>query len=135
MEPRLILREATMTVEGGTAAATVRIGLDGETAVGHAASSDARSHLLLAGEAAVRALRQLLPDGIGLNLVHVGSELSAAERAAWAKLLLSTPEGMQRLLGIARFTADTPGAAAKAVLSAVNRRSALLLGQHTYRVA
>lgn len=132
MDTRLILNKAGIIRSNGSVVANVELAWEGATIVGEATSiGSTDGHLFLVGEATVRALRELLPPGYGLSLVHMESGLTEMERVAWAKLLLFAPDGPQRLLGIARFTADTPGTAAKAILSAVNRRAAFLLGQPT----
>lgn len=124
---RLVLRDASVNHTNGIVVAEVALGMNGTTVLGQAAAkTSAQGPLLLAGEATVRAMQQLLPRGFGLSLLQVESGSTDAERVVWAKLLLYTPDGTQRLLGIARFGADAPAAAARAILSAVNRRGAYL---------
>lgn len=125
---RIILRDVGFAVAGQSATATVGLVLDGRPAIGRAvARTGADMELRLPAEAAVRAITEFLPPGHGIVLEHVRSISSETEPAVWAKVLLLTPEGEQALLGIAGVTDDAPGAVVRAVLSAVNRRIALLL--------
>jgi hypothetical protein len=129
----LVLKDATVNQTNGIVVAEVELGMNGTTVVGQAAAKTSpQGPLFLAGEATVKAMQQLLPPGFGLSLLQVESEPADAERVVWAKLLLYTPDGPQRLLGIARFGADAPAAAARAILSAVNRRGSYLFEDHSH---
>ncbi|HLE78529.1 MAG TPA: hypothetical protein VJA65_09020 [bacterium] len=133
MSTRLVLKDATVNQTNGIVVAEVELGMNGTTVVGQAAAKTSpQGPLFLAGEATVKAMQQLLPPGFGLSLLQVESEPADAERVVWAKLLLYTPDGPQRLLGIARFGADAPAAAARAILSAVNRRGSYLFEDHSH---
>lgn len=128
-----MLKDATVNQTNGIVVAEVELGMNGTTVVGQAAAKTSpQGPLFLAGEATVKAMQQLLPPGFGLSLLQVESEPADAERVVWAKLLLYTPDGPQRLLGIARFGADAPAAAARAILSAVNRRGSYLFEDHSH---
>lgn len=129
MEPRLSLKGATMTVAGNQATATVELTAGSRKAVGRVVgdSTEDRS-LALVGEATVNAVREFLPPGYALALERIHLVPSGSESAVGALVRFLTPEEHQGLLGIAPLVGDPSGAAAKAVLSAVNRRAALLLG-------
>lgn len=120
-----------MSRTNGIVVAEVALAMNGTTVLGQAAAkTSVQGPLVLAGEATVKAMQQLLPSGFGLSLLQMEPESTDAERVVWAKLLLHTPDGTQRLLGIARFGTDAPAAAARAILSAVNRRGSYLFDAH-----
>jgi predicted regulator of Ras-like GTPase activity (Roadblock/LC7/MglB family) len=130
---RVILKKATLDVSGFVATARVELSLNGQKVMGKAVSrNDSDQHLLVAAEAALRAVTQLLPNGYGVVLEHitpVASEVDQTIRAVSVKVLFLTPSGAQTLLGIAKVSGDEPVAAAKTVLSAVNSSLEQVLAQ------
>lgn len=129
MEPRLLLRGASMTVSGDKATATVELAAGHRRAVGRAVANDHKTNTLsLVGEATVQAVGEFLPPGYALALEHIQVVPAEPESAVGARVKFFTPEEQHGLLGIAALSGDVSGAAAKAVLSAINRRAAVLLG-------
>ncbi len=130
MGSRLVLTRAALASPSPLRpTATVELALNGRSVVGVAESRiTADGELSAAGEAAVKAVTQFLPGGYSLSLAHILPVSAGVEQAVWARLLLSTPERTQPLEGIAGLGSDIAGAAAKAVLSATNRRIEQLLG-------
>jgi len=130
---RVILKEVTLDTTGHAATATVVLSLNGRNVIGKAvARNDQTQHLVVAAEATVRAVSELLPDGYGVVLEHItslASPLDQSIRAVSVKVLFLTPAGEQTLLGIAKLAGNEPVAAAKTVLSAVNASIELLIGQ------
>lgn len=130
MDTRLVLKSVTVDASHGQPVATVEVVLGDRTAVGHADAVKGRDgQLALVGEATVRAAKEFLPPAVALVLDRVVSVSSEAGQTMWAKVLFETPDGTQPLWGISPMADDVPTTAAKAVLSAINRRTALVLGQ------
>ena len=83
----------------------------------------------LVGEATGRALTELLPTGFGVVLQDVRHVTQGENQAVWATVMLVSPEGEEKLLGIAPGTDHGHAGPAKAVLNAINRRLSLVLAQ------
>lgn len=135
---RVILKNATLDVSGFAATARVELSLNGQKVMGKAVGrNDSSQYLLVAAEATLRAVTQLLPNGYGVALEYitpVTSEVDKNIRAVSVKVLFLTPGGAQTLLGIAKISGDEPVAAAKTVLSAVNSSLEELLAQATDQI-
>ncbi|MDQ7843004.1 MAG: hypothetical protein QN141_05780 [Armatimonadota bacterium] len=120
---RLILRRAELETVGFTAMALVELSFGDRRVVGRAVGRNIpEQYLHLAAEATVRAITEFLPTGYGLVLENIQPVSSATEIAVWANVILTSPTDEALLPGIARLEGDPSLAAAKTVLSAVNRR-------------
>ena len=84
-------------------------------------------YLALAAEATIRAVIEFLPTGYGIVLENIQPVSSATEVAVWANVIFITPMEEQLLPGIARLDGQPALAAARTILSAVNRRLELVL--------
>lgn len=125
---RVALRKAEMETAGFTATATVELALGDRHVVGKAVGRNIPDqYLSLAAEATIRAVTELLPTGYGIVLENIQPVSSATEVAVWANVIFITPTEEQLLPGIARLEGQPPLAAAKTVLSAINRRLELVL--------
>jgi hypothetical protein len=86
---------------------------------------------LLAGEATIRAMLELLPPGHAVELTHLQATTPSRE-ALWALTRFLSPDAEQSLFGIAPVQDGNEAmAAAKAILNAVNRRIEMLLAVPT----
>jgi len=82
---------------------------------------------ILAGEATIRGMLELLPAGHAVELTHLQATTPSRE-ALWALTRFLSPESEQSLFGIAPIQdGDEATSAAKAILNAVNRRIEVLL--------
>lgn len=127
---RLILKGVEVELSGAVATALVTLTWQDRQVVGKTVGRNVEGQqIALAAEATVRAVTEFLPSGYGVVLEHVKPVQDEVDLVLWAKVLLFTPDGEQSLLGIARTDSNAPQAAAKAVLSAVNRRVELVLTQ------
>lgn len=125
---RVALRKAEMETAGFTATATVELALGEQLVVGKAVGRNIPDqYLTLAAEATIRAVTELLPAGYGIVLENIQPVSSVTEVAVWANVIFITPTEEQLLPGIARLDGQPPLAAAKTVLSAINRRLELVL--------
>lgn len=125
---RVALKRVDATVVGNVATVHVSLGLGRREAT----AKTVGRHLpgqpaLLAGEATIRALLELLPAGHAVELTHLEAATPARE-ALWALTRFLSPEAEQSLFGIAPVQDENEAmAAAKAILNAVNRRIESLL--------
>lgn len=130
-EKRVVLKGVGFVVTGQSATATVGLVLDGRSATGRAVSRvGVDTQHRLPAEAATRAVSEFLPASYGVVLEQVqviSGEIG--QEALWARVLFLAPGGEEMLLGVAEIGSDAPGAAVRAVLSAVNRRIGLALDQ------
>lgn len=125
---RLVLRKAELETAGFTASATVELSFGSRHAVGKAVGRNIPDqYLALAAEATIRAVIEFLPTGYGIVLENIQPVSSATEVAVWANVIFITPTEEQLLPGIARLDGQPALAAAKTILSAVNRRLELVL--------
>ena len=125
---RLFLRKAELETAGFTASATVELSFGSRHAVGKAVGRNIPDqYLALAAEATIRAVIEFLPTGYGIVLENIQPVSSATEVAVWANVIFITPTEEQLLPGIARLDGQPALAAAKTILSAVNRRLELVL--------
>lgn len=125
---RVALKKAEMETAGFTATATVELALGDRLVVGRAVGRNIPDqYLALAAEATIRAITEILPTGYGVVLENIQPVSSATEVAVWANVIFITPTEEQLLPGIARLEEQAPLAAAKTILSAVNRRLELVL--------
>lgn len=125
---RIRLKGASLDVSGMVATATVKL-MHGEREVtGKAVGRNAQERrLILAAEAAARAITELLPHGYGVVVHDIQPAPAEVGKALWAAVLFLTPTGEESLLGIAPIDDMIFEAATKAVLNAVNRRIGPLL--------
>ena len=125
---RLVLRKAELETAGFTASATVELSFGSRHAVGKAVGRNIPDqYLALAAEATIRAVIEFLPTGYGIVLENIQPVSSATEVAVWANVIFITPMEEQLLPGIARLDGQPALAAARTILSAVNRRLELVL--------
>ena len=130
MEPakRVVLRKAELEAVGFTASATVEVSFGDRQVVGKAVGRNIPDqYLALAAEATIRAVTEFLPTGYGIVLENIQPVSSATEVAVWANIIFITPMDEQLLPGIARLDGQPTLAAAKTILSAVNRRLEMVL--------
>lgn len=129
MDTRLELTSVDVLPSPRGIAATAEIALGGRTASGRAESSNTEpnAQLALVGEAVLSAVMAFFPTGHSVTLERVWPVSSEGDQLVYAKVILSTPEEKRPLWGVAPLAGNTADVAAKAVLSAVNRRSGLFL--------
>jgi hypothetical protein len=123
IQERIVLETVQMNLSGQVATAAVRL-REAERRVSSRVvdrNVEARRPRLL-GEAATRALTELLPLGYGLILSDIHAITTEVGDALVAAVTLLTPEGEQVLMGVARNETGMAEAAVRAVLNAVNRR-------------
>lgn len=125
---RVILRRADLETAGFTATAIVELVLGDRHSVGRAVGRNVPDqYLSLAAEATIRAVTEFLPTGYAVVLQNIQPVSSATEVAVWANIMFISPKDEQLLPGIARLESQPTLAAAKTVLSAINRRLELAL--------
>lgn len=124
MDKRLILKHVLVEPSFRGAEATVELTLDDREAVGHHTGPTATSenNLAVVGEATVKAVTKFLPSNIDLSL----EKIMKAPDVVYAKVNFRSPKETAPLWGIAPLAEDVPGSVARAVLSAINRRSSLV---------
>ncbi len=124
---RIVLEAVQMNLSGQVATAVVRLREGGRRVSSRAVDRNVEARRLrLLGEAAARALTELLPVGYGLLLADIQSVGTEVGDAVVAAATLLTPEGEQTLMGVARTETGVAEAAVRAVLNAVNRRLAFV---------
>ena len=120
---RIVLETVQMNLCGQVATAVVRL-REGTRRVSSRSvdrNVEAKRPYLL-GEAAARALTELLPLGYGVILADIHPISTEVGDAVVAAITLLTPDGEQALMGVARTETGMAEAAVRAVLNAVNRR-------------
>lgn len=124
MDKRLILKNVFMEPSIGRAEATVELTLDNVEAVGHHAGGAAAADngLAVVGEATLKAVTKFLPSDTGFTLEKI---MKAAD-VVYAKVNFRSRKETHPLWGIAPLAEDVPGSVARAILSAINRRSSLV---------
>lgn len=129
---RVRLQGAGLDVSGLVATATVKLAFGDREVIGKSIGRNVQERrLLLAAEAAARAVTEFLPTGHGVMVQSIQPVPTEVGKALWTVVLLLTPHGEETLLGIAPLDEMVFEAAGKAVLSAVNRRIAPFLGQRS----
>lgn len=127
IQARIVLEAVQMNLSGQVATAVVRLREQGRRVSSRSVGRNVeprRLHLL--GDAAARALTELLPLGYGAVLADIQPITTDVGEAVVAAITLLTPEGEQVLMGVARTEAGMAEAAVRAVLNAVNRRLAFV---------
>lgn len=125
IQERIVLEGVQLNLSGRVATAVVRLREGGRRVSSRSVGRNVeqrRLHLL--GDAAARALTELLPIGFGVVLSDIQSVSTEAGEAVIAAVTLLAPDGEEVLMGVARTEAGVAEASARAVLSAVNRRLA-----------
>lgn len=124
MDKRLILKNVVMEPSFGGAEATVELTLDDVDAVGHHAGATAtpENNLAVVGEATLKAVTKFLPSDTGFTL----EKIMKAPDVVYAKVSFRSRKETHPLWGIAPLAEDIPGSVARAILSAINRRSSLV---------
>lgn len=125
---RIALKAVQVDAVGNVATVRVHLGLGAHEAAAKTVGRDLpEQRAVLAGEATIRALLELLPTGHAVELIHLQSTTPARE-ALWALTRFLSPDSEQSLFGIAPVQeGDEAMSAAKAILNAVNRRIEILL--------
>ncbi len=120
---RIVLGGVSLDRSGPAATATVELVSGDRRVKGKAVGRNVKERwVLLAAEATARAVTELLSDGHGVVLHSIRPVSAEAGEAILAIILFLTPTKEQFLFGIAPVSGETYEAAAKAVLSAANRR-------------
>jgi hypothetical protein len=129
---RIALKGVEASVVGTVATVHVSLGLGHRVATAKTVGRDQPGQrALLAGEATIRALLELLPPGHAVELTHLQATTPSRE-ALWALTRFLSPDAEQSLFGIAPVQDENEAmAAAKAILNAVNRRIEILLAVPT----
>jgi len=117
--------------EGGLSATVeVEVQYGERHAVGRVVGRNAPDRIpYLVGEATARALTELLPPGYGVILQDIQSVSHGEHQALWVAVMLMSPAGEEKLLGIAPGNENKYAGTARAVLNAINRRLSLVLNQ------
>ena len=127
IQERIVLEAVQMNLSGQVATAVVRLRERGRRVSSRSVGRNVepkRLHLL--GDAAVRALTELLPIGYGAVLADIQPIATEVGEAVVAAVTLLAPDGEQVLMGVARTETGMAEAAVRAVLNAVNRRLAFV---------
>jgi hypothetical protein len=132
IQGRVVLETVQMNLSGQVATAAVRLREADRRVSGRVVDRNVEAQRpRLLGEAAARALTELMPLGYGLILSDIQSIATAAGDAMVAAVTLLTPEGEQVLMGVARMETGMAEAAVRAVLNAVNRRLSFVFADTT----
>lgn len=125
---RIALKSVEASAVGTVATVHVSLGLGHREATAKTVGRDQPGQrALLAGEATIRAMLELLPPGHAVELTHLQATTPSRE-ALWALTRFLSPNVEQSLFGIAPVQDGNEAmAAAKAILNAVNRRIEMLL--------
>ena len=127
IQERIVLEAVQMNLSGQVATAVVRLRERGRRVSSRSVGRNVepkRLHLL--GEAAARALTELLPIGYGAVLADIQPIATEVGEAVVAAVTLLAPDGEQVLMGVARTETGMAEAAVRAVLNAVIRRLAFV---------
>ena len=129
---RIALRGVHVNAVGNVATVRVSLGLNHREATAKTVGRDLPGQrAIMAGEATIRALLELLPAGHAVELTHIQATTPSRE-ALWALTRFLSPDSEQSLFGIAPVQeGDEAMSAAKAILNAVNRRVEMLLAPPT----
>lgn len=120
---RILVESVQMTLSGQVATAVVRLReRDRHVASRTVGRNLEPQRLGLVGDAAARALTELLPIGYGILLTDIRSVGTEVGEVVVAAVTLLTPEAEQVLMGVAGAKAGMAEAAVRAILGAVNRR-------------
>lgn len=125
---RIALEGVDVNAVGNVATVRVSLSLDHREATAKTVGRDLPGQrAILAGEATIRAMLELLPAGHAVELTHLQATTPSRE-ALWALTRFLSPDSEQSLFGIAPVQeGDEAVSAAKAILNAVNRRVEVLL--------
>jgi len=127
VQERIVLESVGLNISGQVATATVRLRERGRVVSGRAVGRNVEpQRLSLLGDAAARALTELLPLGYGVLLSGIRPVTIEVGDAVIAAATLLTPGGEVTLMGVAPADGGVTEAAVRAVLDAVNRRLAYL---------
>lgn len=126
---RIVLEAVDVSGVGNVATVRVSLSLDHRESTAKTVGRDAPGQrAILAGQATIRAMLELLPAGHAVELTHLEAT-TAAREALWALTRFLSPDSEQSLFGIAPVQEGNEAmSAAKAILNAVNRRIEILLG-------
>ena len=127
---RVVLVRCNVADSGMAATVDVEVRYGERVAVGKVVGRNAPDRIpYLVGEATGRALTELLPKGFGVVLQDVRQVTQGDNQALWATVMLVSPDGEEKLLGISPGVDHGHTGPAKAVLNAINRRLSLVLAQ------
>ena len=129
---RIALAGVDVNTVGNVATVRVSLSLDHRQATAKTVGRDLPGQrAILAGEATIRAILDLLPAAHAVELTHLQATTPSRE-ALWALTRFLSPDSEQSLFGIAPVQeGDEAISAAKAILNAVNRRVEMLLAPPT----
>lgn len=123
---RLILEGVGLNITGQVATVVVDLSYGTRKQTEKVVARDSKEgRRVLIAEAAARAVTAFLPNGYGVVLKSINATPPDGD-ALLAKIVFLTPSGEETLMGVAPLD-DELRAAAKAVLSALNRRISRLL--------
>lgn len=121
MDKRLVLKN--VLVAPGGSEATVELAVDDREVAGRATwSATVQDPLSVVAEATLSAIAQFLRSEVALTL----GKLMKAPDVLYARVDFRTAKETHELWGICPLTDDHPTDVAKAILSAINRRSAMV---------
>lgn len=125
---RIALKGVQVNAVGNVATVRVHLRLGSQEAVAKTVGRDLpEQRAILAGQATIRAMLEILPAGHAVELIHLQATTQSRE-ALWALTRFLSPDSEQSLFGIAPVQeGDEAMSAAKAILNAVNRRIEILL--------
>jgi hypothetical protein len=122
---RIVLEAVQMNLSGQVATAVVRLREQARRVSSRSVGRNVEARRLhLLGDAATRALTELLPLGYGAVLADIHPITTEVGEAVVVAVTLLAPDGEQVLMGVARTDSGMAEAAVRAVLNAVNRRLA-----------
>jgi len=124
---RIVLEAVQMNLSGQVATAVVRLREQARRVSSRSVGRNVEARRLhLLGDAATRALTELLPLGYGAVLADIHPITTEVGEAVVVAVTLLAPDGEQVLMGVARTDSGMAEAAVRAVLNAVNRRLAFV---------
>jgi len=125
---RIALEGVDVNAVGNIATVRVSLSLNHQRVAAKTVGRDLPGQrAVLAGEATIRGILELLPAGHAVELTHLQATTPARE-ALWALTRFLSPDSEQSLFGIAPIGDGNEAlSAAKAILNAVNRRIEILL--------
>lgn len=121
--PRVRLLEVASALDGPQPGVAVTLGLRDRRArgVGAPGVGEAPDPLVLAGQATVFALAELIGPGAELRVEQIARQPFGTLEVCLCQLSLTSEAEIETLLGVSMIRGDGPAAAARAVLDAVNR--------------
>lgn len=126
---RLLIERVQLASAGLTTSVVVSLRHDGRVVDGRAdGTATAGSLHRSVAHATLRAVEQVLGNGVRFDLEHVEIARTGTDRTALVVLTMVTERAQQRLSGASVVREDVRQATIRAVLAAVNRRVEPLIG-------